>query len=215
MISRPDFIFLDFDGVIMDSMALKLESYCHAFDGLGFSKDAIRLLQLSSAGLSRQKTIPLMYESLAGKPMPEDLFAMALARFGAHDDASRSRMALMPGAAEFLAAAREGGTRLAVVTGTPQDVIEKTVAHFHLGGFFTRVCGTPGGKAQHLDRMLKEFSVFADRCLFVGDAIKDQEAALAVGMPFAGIDSHPDPFVREGALMRIRDLGDLVPALRA
>jgi beta-phosphoglucomutase-like phosphatase (HAD superfamily) len=43
--SRPAFIFLDFDGVIMDSMALKLESYCHAFAGLGFGREAIRKLQ--------------------------------------------------------------------------------------------------------------------------------------------------------------------------
>jgi phosphoglycolate phosphatase-like HAD superfamily hydrolase len=212
---KPDFAFLDFDGVVMDSMALKLDSYCHAFDGMGFDRDAVRKLQLESAGLSRQKTIPIIYEALAGAAMPEDLYAQALARFTAHDDASRSRMAFKAGAMEFLEAARSAGIPVAIVTGTPQEVIEKTVAYFRLEPFFTRVCGTPGSKTAHLERMLGEFSLRAERCLFAGDAIKDQEAAVAVGMPFAGVNNGDDPFRAEGLTLEIKGLDALIPFLRA
>jgi phosphoglycolate phosphatase-like HAD superfamily hydrolase len=212
---RPDFVFLDFDGVVMDSMTLKLDSYCHAFAGMGFHREAIRALQLASAGLSRQKTIPLMYESLSGRPMPEGLYREALARFTDHDDASRSSMVLMPGAEAFLTAARREGVRLAIVTGTPQEVIEKTVAHFDLGRFFARVCGTPGGKAEHLGRLLGEFGLSAGRCLYAGDAIKDQEAALAVAMPFVGINTDPAVFRAQGLALLIPDLGHLIPALQS
>jgi phosphoglycolate phosphatase-like HAD superfamily hydrolase len=210
---RPEFIFLDFDGVIMDSMALKLESYCYAFEGMGFGREAIRLLQLASAGLSRYKTIPLMYESLAGHPMPEDLNARALARFNEHDDASRGKMVLKNGAREFLAAARERDVPLAIVTGTPQEVIEKTLDHFGLGAFFARVCGTPGSKLQHLERLMGEFTLSADRCLFAGDAIKDQEAAVALKIPFAGVNNGDDPFRPEGLFLEIKGLDALIPLL--
>jgi phosphoglycolate phosphatase-like HAD superfamily hydrolase len=213
--ARPDFVFLDFDGVIMDSMALKLESYCHAFEGMGFDRDAIRKLQLASAGLSRYKTIPLMYEALSGEAMPEAVYAHALARFNSHDDASRDKMSLKEGAGEFLAAALECKVPLAIVTGTPQEVIEKTVAHFGLGMFFARICGSPGSKLQHLERILGEYSLRADRCLFAGDAIKDQEAAVAVGMPFAGVNNGDDPFRAEGLTVEIKHLGALIPLLRA
>lgn len=199
----------------MDSMALKLESYCYAFAGMGFATEAIRKVQLASAGLSRHKTIPLMYEILSGKPMPEDLAAMCLARFGEHDEASRGKMALMPGAEAFLSAARDAGIPLAIVTGTPQEVIDRTVDHFALRPFFKRVCGSPPGKAEHLRHMLEAFSLRADRCLFVGDAVKDQEAAAAVGMPFAGVNNGDDPFRSEGMLLEIRGLGELIPILRA
>lgn len=211
----PDFVFLDFDGVVMDSMALKLASYCHAFEGMGFDREAVRKLQLESAGLSRQKTIPLIYAALAGAAMPEDLYAQALARFSAHDDASRSRMTLMAGALEFLEAAGTAGIPVAIVTGTPQEVIEKTVVYFRLEPYFKRVCGTPGSKSAHLERMLGEFSLKAARCLFVGDAIKDQEAAVAVGMPFAGVNNGDDPFRAEGLTMEIKGLDALIPFLRA
>jgi phosphoglycolate phosphatase-like HAD superfamily hydrolase len=212
---KPDFVFLDFDGVIMDSMTLKLDSYCYAFDGMGFDREAIRKLQLASAGLSRQKTIPLIYEALAGTAMPESLYAQALAHFSAHDDASRSRLELKAGAPEFLEAARTAGIPVAIITGTPQEVIEKTVAYFRLEPYFTRVCGTPGSKAAHLERMLGEFSLKAERCLFAGDAIKDQEAAMAVGMPFAGVNNGDNPFRAEGLTLEIKGLDALIPFLAA
>jgi len=141
---RPHILFLDFDGVIMDSMDLKLDSYCHAFEGCGFAREAIRNLQLASAGLSRQQTIPLIYLALSGKPMPPALYQIALERFTDHDEASRGQMLLKPGALEFLEAARALRIRMAVVTGTPQVAIDKTVAHFGLDVYFLQVCGSPG-----------------------------------------------------------------------
>lgn len=206
MIPRPAFVFLDFDGVIMDSMGLKLESYCHAFEGCGFGREAIRKLQLASAGLSRYKTIPLMYESLAGEPMPEDLYQACLARFNAHDDASRGRMALKQGTPEFLEAARAMDLPLAIITGTPQEVIDRTIDHFSLRPHFVRVCGAPGSKLQHLERLLGEFKLDPARCLFAGDAIKDQEAAVAAGIPFVGVNNGDDPFRPEGMVAEVKSL---------
>jgi HAD superfamily hydrolase (TIGR01549 family) len=215
LIFRPRFVFLDFDGVIMDSMGLKLESYCHAFDGMGFARADIRKRQLAFAGLSRQKTIALIYRDLSGMEMPEALYARALTRFCEHDEASRARMALMEGAAEFLEAAREEEIPLAVVTGTPQAAIDRTVTHFRLAPFFRKVCGSPGSKPEHLSALTTEYSLEPARCLFIGDAIKDQEAALGAGIPFAGVNNGDDPFRPEGLLLEVANLGDLIPFLRA
>ena len=210
MIPRPAFVFLDFDGVIMDSMGLKLDSYCHAFAGCGFTREGIRKVQLESAGLSRYKTIPLMYETLSGRPIPEAKLAECLERFGAHDEASRSRMELKDGTAEFLDAARASGIPLAIVTGTPQEVIDRTIAHFGLGPRFVRVCGAPGLKRDHLLALLGEFSLDPARCLYVGDAILDQEAAVPLGIPFVGVNNGDDPFRREGLLAEVRSLREIL-----
>lgn len=197
----------------MDSMGLKLDAYCHAFAGLGFAREDIRRLQLDSAGLSRFKTIPYMYQALSGRPMPADEAARALERFREHDEASREKMRLMDGARDFLEAARARGVPLAVVTGTPQDVIDRTIAHFSLGAYFIGVHGTPGTKPEHLSRLVREAGIDAAQGLYVGDAIKDQEAAEAVGMPFAGVNNGDDPFRREGLSLEIRGLRELIPFL--
>ena len=209
----PSLVCLDFDGVIMDSMALKLESYCHAFAGMGFAREAIRKVQLELAGLSRVKTVPLMYLELSGKEMPGALAAEALARFGEHDEASRERMQLKAGALDFLAAARARGIPMAIVTGTPQEVIERTVDRFSLRAYFDRVCGSPPAKPEHLSRLAEEFGFAPAACLYVGDAIKDQEAAVAAGMPFAGVNNGDDPFRPEGLSIEVRALAELTPVL--
>lgn len=210
LIPRPVFVFLDFDGVIMDSMGLKLDSYCHAFEGCGFGREAIRKLQLASAGLSRYRTIPLMYTSLSGEEMPEELYRRCLERFNEHDDASRGKMALKTGTAEFLEASRASDLPLAIVTGTPQEVIDRTVDHFGLRPYFVRVCGVPGSKVQHLERLVGEFALDPARCLFAGDAIKDQEAAAALGMPFVGVNNGDDPFRQEGMVAEVKSLDKLM-----
>lgn len=209
----PSLVCLDFDGVIMDSMALKLESYCHAFTGMGFAREAIRKIQLELAGISRFKTVPLMYLALSGKPMPEALAAEALVRFGEHDEASRARMVLKAGALDFLSAAKSLGIPLAIVTGTPQEVIERTVDCFSLRSFFARVCGSPPAKPEHLARLAGEFGFAPAACLYVGDAIKDQEAAVATRMPFAGVNNGDDPFRPEGLSLEVGALAALIPVL--
>lgn len=207
----PRQVWLDFDGVIMDSMGLKLDSYCHAYEGCGFSRDAVRKLQLASAGMSRYKTIRLIYESLAGRPMPEALYNEALKRFGEHDEASRGKMTFKRGTEGFLEAALAAGLPLAIVTGTPQEVIDRTIDHFGLRRYFRRVCGTPGSKLQHLETLLAESCLQAGEAMFVGDAIKDQEAAAALGIPFVGVNNGDDPFKPADLLAEIRTLDELRP----
>jgi phosphoglycolate phosphatase len=208
---KPRAVFLDFDGVIMDSMGLKLDSYCFAFEGCGFGREAIRKIQIATAGMSRHRTIPHMHEALSGKPMPEALFQRALARFGEHDEASRGKMILKKGSLEFLRAASAAAVPLAIVTGTPQEVIERTVDHFDLRRHFAQVCGAPGTKQEHLTRLLAELGLAAGQAFFVGDAIKDLEAAVAVGIPFVGVNNGDGPFKPEELVAEIRSLDQLLP----
>lgn len=212
---RPQIIFLDFDGVIMDSMDLKLDSYCKAFEGCGFSREAIHQMQLASAGLSRVKTIPLIYLALAGKVMPEPLFQSALDKFTAHDEGSRAELTFKPGALEFLEAARAMRIYMAVVTGTPQVAIDRTITQFNLGVYFLKVCGTPGGKAEHLEEMMEAYRLDPAECWFVGDAIMDQKAAESAKVRFIGLNNGDDPFSSGGPWREIQALSELIPLLRS
>jgi phosphoglycolate phosphatase len=145
--------------------------------------------------------------------MPAGLAARALERFREHDEASREKMRLKDGAEDFLDAARARGIPMAIVTGTPQDVIDRTIDHFSLRPFFIRVCGSPGTKPEHLSRLVREAGADPARCLYVGDAIKDQEAAAEAGMAFAGVNNGDDPFRPEGLSLEIRGLQELIPIL--
>jgi beta-phosphoglucomutase len=192
----PSWIFLDFDGVIMDSMTLKLEAYCYALAEFGFSREAVREQQLLYAGLSRSRALPLMFRHLSGgHEISAEAQARVLERFAERDIDLRPRMRLMPGVTGFLEEAARRGMPLAVVTGTPQEVIDGTVDHFGIGKFFREVHGWPPAKAEHLSGLLGRHGLRPDEAIYVGDAVQDYRAAHATGIPFIGVDNGDGPFV--------------------
>jgi len=210
----PRWIFLDFDGVIMDSMTLKLDAYCYALAEYGFARDAVRTQQLLYAGLSRSRALPLMYRALSGgeeiTPAEQE---RVLARFAEEDIRLRPRMRLMPGVTGFLAEAARREVPLAVVTGTPQDVIDGTVAHFGLGGFFREVRGWPPLKQVHLQELLDRHGLRPDEAVYVGDAVQDINAAEAVGIPFIAVDHGDGAFDGRAPLATLTGLPGLAALL--
>ncbi len=193
----------------MDSMKLKLDAYCFALAEYGFDRDAIRKLQLQSAGMSRSFAIPYIVESLTGRKMSNRAQAKVLQLFTEEDERLRPQMNLFQGARDFLVAMRNR-IPLVVVTGTPQEVIDETMHFFSIGVYFREVCGYPPVKAEHLQKQLQKRNLRPEQTLYVGDAIKDFEAAQAVGMPFIGINHGENPFAGLPIEREFRGLGDLV-----
>lgn len=212
----PRWIFLDFDGVVMDSMSLKLDAYCFALAEFGFDREAIREQQLLYAGLSRSRALPLMYRHLSGgAEISAEAQARVLARFAEKDIDLRPRMQLLPGVAEFLEEAARRNFPLAVVTGTPQEVIDGTVDHFNLRRWFREVHGYPPAKAEHLAGLLSRHGLQAAEAVYVGDAVQDYRAAYATEIPFVGVDNGDGPFVGAvpepiAVLQGLRDLPGLL-----
>ena len=191
-------------------MRLKLDAYCFALAEFGFPREKIRELQLQTAGISRSLTIPRMVEVLSGKAMSREAQERVLRLFNEEDDRLRTKMMLKQGAREFLVAARNR-LPLVVVTGTPQDVIDETIAFFELGSFFREICGYPPAKPEHLRMQLEKRNLRADQALYVGDAVMDFEAALSVGIPFVGVNNGDNPFSGRSIALELKSLGELIP----
>jgi phosphoglycolate phosphatase-like HAD superfamily hydrolase len=210
----PRWIFLDFDGVIMDSMTLKLDAYCFALAEFDFAREDVRSQQLLYAGLSRSRALPLMYKALSGgADITPEAQARVLARFAEEDIRLRPRMQMMPGAREFLESAARRGIPLAVVTGTPQEVIDGTVDHFGIRGYFKEIHGWPPIKAEHLQGLLDRHRLNSDQAIYVGDAVQDINAAEAVGIPFLAVDHGDGAFTGRVPVATMKGLGELPAVL--
>ncbi|MCP4454735.1 MAG: HAD family hydrolase [Planctomycetes bacterium] len=205
-------ICFDFDGVIMDSMGLKLESYCVALQCFHFPRARIKELVHAYAGLSRHKILPLMYEQLSGHKASDPIATELLLRFTEHDDRARSLMKPVPGTLPFLKTVHSH-CYTAVVTGTPQDVIDKTVAFHDLGGFFDEVRGSPESKDVIVEDLLRRNDIPRDQWIFVGDGKTDQDAADACGIRFVGVDRGDISFVPGRAWRVMPTMMDLLPDL--
>lgn len=209
----PRWIFLDFDGVIMDSMTLKLDAYFLAFAEFGFAREAVLEEQLKYAGLSRGRAVPLMFRGLAGREPTAAETQRILDRFAAEDLRLRPRMALLPGVEDFLARAADRGTPLAVVTGTPQEVIDGTMEFFGIRKWFREVRGYPPAKPGHFRELLDRHGLRPGEALYVGDAVVDIRAADEVGIPFVGVNRGDDPFAGMTLVAELKGLGELAELL--
>jgi pyrophosphatase PpaX len=209
----PRHIFLDFDGVVMDSMTLKLDAYCHALAEFGFDRAAVREQQLLYAGLSRSRALPLMYNTLSGgRELDAAIQERVLARFAEEDIRLRPRMTLMTGAEGFLEEAGRRGMPLTVVTGTPQEVVDGTVERFGLRRFFREVHGWPPLKAEHLAALPGRHGLRPVEALYVGDAVQDINAAESAGIPFVAVDHGDGAFAGRAPVATVQGLREL-PAL--
>jgi phosphoglycolate phosphatase-like HAD superfamily hydrolase len=201
-------IFFDFDGVIMDSMHLKLDGYCLAMAPYGFARDDVNRLMRRHMGQSRRRIIRFMHAELAGSEMPDGEFERALRVFNEHDDASRADMQPIPGSFEFLERVHQSYFT-AVVTGTPEDFILRTTAHHDLDRYFDIVRGSPDTKRDILADLLAANGLSPAESLFIGDGRTDQEAADHHGMRFVGLDNGDASFNPDTAWRVVRDLNEL------
>ncbi len=205
-------IFFDFDGVIMDSMALKFDSYCFALDPFHFPHKDIKNLVHVHAGLSRHTILNLMYEAMSGQRPSKTIAKEMLERFTDHDDRSRRLMQPIPGTIPFLDQIHRA-CYTAVVTGTPQNVIDKTVHCHALAPYFDEVRGSPQSKVEIVENIISNQDLSRDQCLFIGDGKTDQAAADTCHIRFVGLDYGTVSFTHDGAWKVVPSLMDLLPHL--
>ena len=205
-------LFFDFDGVVMDSMDLKLDSYSYALEEHGFARHDIKHIQVRDAGITRHQVLRTMYLELAGEEIGDQQFDTALERFNRHDDESRAKMEWVPGTRAVLdTVARRYFT--AIITGTPQQVIDESVDFFELRRYFQEARGGPVDKRDHLRELMATRGLRPEDCVYIGDAIKDQESADDCGVPFIGLDRGDAPFESERAWIIVESLEEVVPYL--
>ncbi|MCM5703049.1 phosphoglycolate phosphatase [Larsenimonas salina] len=123
-----------------------------------------------------------------------------------------------PGVRESLAAFKQSGRRLAVVTNKPALFITPILEGLQLGGLFDLLVGgdtlavkkpDPGP----LEHAMAAFSVPAERTLMVGDSINDIRAAQAAGCQSVALTygyNHGQPIDEAGATLVIESLAQLV-----
>ncbi len=196
----------------MDSHNLKYEAFCYALKPFSFSSRDIRELHTLHTGVSRRKLLSLMYEQLSGHKISAELTCELTKRFTECDEANRAGMTLIPGTLSFLELVSPY-YYTAIVTGTPQVVIEKTVQFHNLSTYFDDVRGGPQTKQSIVKDLIKQHNLSTDQCIFIGDGKVDQDTAEAFAIRFVGMARTTVSFEHDRAWLVVPSLMDLLPHL--
>jgi phosphoglycolate phosphatase len=172
--SLTTFIF-DFDGTLADSMNHVVPIYNDIADELGVPKmtaeDIPKLRRMGPKEAMDAFGIPLW-------KLPRILHAVRT-RLREQID----RLEPFHGVAETLTGLKRAGARCLLLSSNSRENIEAFLLHHHLQLFERLTCGSSlFGKGARLRKVLVQASLLAANVAYVGDEVRDIEAAKSVGI---------------------------------
>ncbi len=187
-------VILDFDGVVLESAAVKTRAFCDLFAGSG-KVDEIRAFHIAHSGISRHVKIREIRERILGLRRDEGEDRALADRFAALIEAGVAGAPFVAGGREFIES--PGGRLLYVASGTPQDELREIAAARGIDRHFAGIFGSPDEKPAIIRRVLASHALDPSGVVFGGDGLSDQRAAAETSVHFVA---------------RLHDESDLAPS---
>jgi len=176
------YIFLDFDGVIKDSVEVKSDAFEKLFSQFGkHVSDKIREHHEHNGGMSRFEKIPLYLEWAKEKKSNKLIDSYAL-EFSSLVKQKVINSEWVPGVLPFLK--KIDKKIFFIITATPQQEIEEIISSLNIRKYIKEVIGFPTKKGTAIKMILKKYSIPLDCATMVGDAIADYDAAVEAKISF-------------------------------
>ncbi len=174
-------VIFDLDGTLTRSEEGIWRSVEYAADALGFPRpDAETLRKFIGP--------PLDYSFRTYMGMSAEDAQRAVAAYRVrYNDVGLFENRVYPGIRRLLRMLHRAGVWCAIATGKPQGPSERIVRHFLLDGFFDRIVGTDGVKADKRELILRALPDTFDEAWMIGDRRFDVEGGRAAGVRTIGV----------------------------
>ena len=177
------YVFIDFDGVIKDSVEIKSNAFMRLFDPFGQDVAIkVRNHHEENGGMSRYEKLPL-YFRWAGKEPSDNLVKEYSKRFSKLVKQNVIDSEWVPGILDFFGKNFDKNTFL-LVTSTPQFEIEEILLSLNIRIFFKEVIGAPTKKTDAIQMLLEKYFIAPESSVMIGDSISDYHAAKENGVLF-------------------------------
>ena len=209
-------IIFDFDGVICESVDVKIEAFRKLFSGYPKDLDRIMDYHIRTGGISRYVKFKVIYQDILKKKLMPAASKELGKKFSDYVYRAIVKAPLVHGALPFL---KNYYQQIAffVASGTPQGEVRSIVKAKKLERFFKGVYGSPKSKYDIIQFILKKNKIEANSVIFVGDSINDYDGAHQARIKFIGRvrEGHYNPFIPVKINGSIRDIVDLEKLLKA
>ena len=207
-VGRPDAIIFDCDGVVLESVEMKIAAFLDVLPQDPRRLEEVRRYYQEYSGLPRHEQLEHVFGRIYGLPLGPESEAEISRRYGAVIADDYRRCPLVPGARELLEA-YSAHCPLFLVSGTPHDELDAVIEAHGLTPCFEGVFGSPTEKATHCAAILREWKLDPARVVMVGDSTADLDAARAVGIPFIGRRREGGTTFADAGVPTVGDLREL------
>lgn len=182
----PKVVILDFDGTLVESVAVKDAAFKELFADRPDKLDEIMRYHRAHDAVIRFEKFRHVVEDILGEPYTDEVAGLLVARFCGLVMAGQVSCPWVPGARELLESLIEAGIPLYLVSVNPPDDLASVLDARDLGDVFAGVYAHPTPKAEALGDILRREGVEPRDAVYVGDTREDREAARSAGVPFIG-----------------------------
>ena len=176
-IMKSKALFLDFDGVIKDSVELKGDAFEQLFIHQGKEiAGRVKVHHESNGGMSRYEKLPI-YLDWAGLKPEQNILEEYSRRFSEIVKQKVIESDWVPGVEEFLHT-NPFDQILFIITATPQNEIDQIVDAIGLRSCFTRIIGAPTNKKDAIHQLIQRYNIDTKISTMIGDSITDYQAAI-------------------------------------
>ncbi len=177
-------VFWDFDGVIKDSQEAKSGGFFELFADYGLEvQKKVVAHHRANGGVSRLIKIPYYFKEFIGEEISEAKASGFAQKFGDLSHEATIASPWVAGVLEYLGKNHKTQD-FYIVTGTPLDEIKVTCERLQISKFFKELHGAPEAKEDIISQIMLAQGYASAEAIMVGDALKDQAAALSNGIDF-------------------------------
>ena len=181
-------VFFDFDGVIADSVQVKTSAFATMFATYGKQvAQQVVAYHLANGGMPRFEKFIYYYKELLGMDIDQATLEQKGKEFSAMVMDGVITAELIPGALASLQQLQQLHIPAFVVSGTPHEEMETIINKKGLAPYFLEVHGSPRTKTLIVNEIISRQGFQPGQCLFIGDALADQTAAVNTGTAFLAI----------------------------
>lgn len=202
-------VIFDFDGVLVESTDIKTNAFVELFKAEGRKIAGLVVgYHLRNAGVSRYEKFKYIYKNFLKRELTKEKFNALCADFTklVCDGVVRSRYVR---GAKFFLERSSLKYKLFVISATPQAEIEEIIRRRKMNPYFRGVYGAPTSKFEAVRMILRRNRLKPAETVYVGDALRDYEAAVKHGLIFiARVRGHESIFDNI-ACLKIKDLSAL------
>jgi phosphoglycolate phosphatase-like HAD superfamily hydrolase len=175
--------FIDFDGVIKESVEVKADAFEQLFIFSGkIIARKIREHHENNGGMSRFEKIPL-YLNWSGQEFSKKLVDEFAKKFSLLVKQKVIDSEWVYGVLEYLAN-NSKQKRIFLVTATPQQEIEEILSELNIKRFFEEIIGAPTKKYEAIRLILDKYNIDPKQSVMIGDSSNDYESAAANHVSF-------------------------------
>lgn len=183
-------ILWDFDGVILDSMAVREDGFRQVLNEFDQEKvDRLIVYHRENGGLSRYVKFRYFFEQILGIPVTEEKVYALAAEFSV----IMKRMLANPtylisDSCEFIRDYYQA-IPMHIVSGSDHQELNYLCRELKIANFFKTINGSPTPKAELIRIILQHEEIDPSTVVLIGDSRNDYEAAVENSITFIGYNN--------------------------